>query len=232
MPQIDRIMKMTLNMTAGITLRYANQTIDLHPSGALFWLDASTLIIADLHLIPQSTHWKLSQKEQLEQFAAAQLKQLERSIEQYLPERVLILGDITGIEHKPIQTVFQNWIEKRTEDFGLVKELDVQSHAFYQKLHLNHYAHFIKGPFYISHNPSVQLEMHTLCGQVQPGVWVDGVKESKNLLPSFHVSEHQIILPSFGGNYAKIAMDPQEGVALYPIGAQQIHRFSMLNFQA
>lgn len=221
-------MELINSMNAGVTIQINNQTLDMHPSGALFWLDAAALIVADLHLIPQSTLWKLSQKEHLAHFAQSQLKHLQRVMEQYMPDKVIILGDVTGVEHKPIQTVFHQWISKRPEEFILVKNFSVNSLALYEKLNITHFNSYEKKPFYLSHNPSMQLEHFTICGQVQPGVMVEGIKESKNLMPCFYLNERQLILPSFGGNFAKIEMQPNEEVMMYPIGFDQIHHLSLL----
>ena len=72
---------------------FAGHGFDLHPSGALFWRDASLLIVGDLHLEKASSYHRSGQF--LPPYDTAQtLASLARVIAEMAPRRLLLLGDV------------------------------------------------------------------------------------------------------------------------------------------
>jgi DNA ligase-associated metallophosphoesterase len=72
---------------------FAGHGFDLHPSGALFWRDASLLIVGDLHLEKASSYHRSGQF--LPPYDTAQtLARLARVITELTPRRLLFLGDV------------------------------------------------------------------------------------------------------------------------------------------
>ena len=72
---------------------FAGHGFDLHPSGALFWRDASLLIVGDLHLEKGSSYHRSGQF--LPPYDTAQtLARLAQVINELRPQRLLLLGDV------------------------------------------------------------------------------------------------------------------------------------------
>ena len=72
---------------------FAGHGFDLHPSGALFWLDASLLIVGDLHLEKGSSYHRSGQF--LPPYDTAQtLARLGAVLTDLMPRRLLFLGDV------------------------------------------------------------------------------------------------------------------------------------------
>lgn len=72
---------------------FAGHGFDLHPSGALFWRDASLLVVGDLHLEKGSSYHRSGQF--LPPYDTAQtLARLAQVIAELAPRRLLFLGDI------------------------------------------------------------------------------------------------------------------------------------------
>ena len=72
---------------------FAGHGFDLHPSGALFWQDERLLIVGDLHLEKASSYHASGQF--LPPYDTAQtLDRLAAVIDDFVPERLLFLGDV------------------------------------------------------------------------------------------------------------------------------------------
>ena len=72
---------------------FAGHGFDLHPSGALFWREASLLIVGDLHLEKASSYHRSGQF--LPPYDTAQtLARLDQVITELAPRRLLFLGDV------------------------------------------------------------------------------------------------------------------------------------------
>ena len=72
---------------------FAGHGFDLHPSGALFWRDASLLIVGDLHLEKASSYHRSGQF--LPPYDTAQtLARRAQVITELTPRRLLFLGDV------------------------------------------------------------------------------------------------------------------------------------------
>jgi DNA ligase-associated metallophosphoesterase len=72
---------------------FAGHGFDLHPSGALFWREASLLIVGDLHLEKASSYHRSGQF--LPPYDTAQtLARLDQVITELTPRRLLFLGDV------------------------------------------------------------------------------------------------------------------------------------------
>ena len=72
---------------------FAGHGFDMHPSGALFWRDASLLIVGDLHLEKASSYHRSGQF--LPPYDTAQtLARLLQVLTELAPRRLLFLGDV------------------------------------------------------------------------------------------------------------------------------------------
>lgn len=72
---------------------FAGHGFDMHPSGALFWRDASLLIVGDLHLEKASSYHRSGQF--LPPYDTAQtLARLVQVLTELAPRRLLFLGDV------------------------------------------------------------------------------------------------------------------------------------------
>lgn len=77
---------------AAATVRVAGAALDLLPEGALWWPEAATLVVADLHFEKGSSHARRGAL--LPPYdTAATLARLEAVVDRMRPERIVSLGD-------------------------------------------------------------------------------------------------------------------------------------------
>lgn len=75
------------------TIDFAGRIMILHPSGSVFWPDQATLIVGDLHF--EKASWYHRSGQFLPPYDSGEtLKKLETAMSEFLPERIILLGDV------------------------------------------------------------------------------------------------------------------------------------------
>ena len=101
------------------TIDFAGRKMILHPSGSIFWPDQATLIVGDLHF--EKASWYHSSGQFLPPFDSSEtLKKLETVMSEFLPKRLILLGDVFHDNyawHRMVQTDKERLTKllKRTE---------------------------------------------------------------------------------------------------------------------
>lgn len=177
------------------------QKLSLLPEKAIFWQDASFLILTDLHLgkaghfrkagipIPRSVH-------------EADLLCLQDLIDRHPPKAVLILGDLFHSEINQEWNDFRLFLQKNESlRFILVKgNHDILPEDAYCEENLTVYEEeWYFPPFHFSHHPLENAnDFYNMAGHVHPGYCLKGRRGQQIKLPCFHFGKTTALLPAFG----------------------------------
>lgn len=156
---------------------HLGQNFLLHPYKSLFWEKHKILFIAYIHL-GKTAHFRKSGIPIPEKIHNPDLERIEFLVNYYLPERIIILGDLFHSSYNKTWLTFRFFCE---EEIKLKPELvmgnhDVLDHSHYDFLDL-HPEKLILKPFVFSHK---QMELHksnshyNICGHIHPSVKLSG----------------------------------------------------------
>ncbi len=193
-----------VSMRAGdaiVTL--AGETVELLAERALFWPDARTLFVADVHL-GKAAAFRAGGVAIPRGSTASDLARLDALIERTAALRLVVLGDFlhAAAGRVPaLHAAFARWRathaalsitlvrgnhDQRAGDPPPAWGIDVVSDP-----------HPL-APFVLCHEPVTPRTGHALCGHVHPGVCINrGARESVRL-PCFVLGRRRTLLPAFG----------------------------------
>lgn len=191
----------------------AGATVELLPQRVAYWREASTLLVADLHLgkadalragglpLPEAVLMGVLDKD---------LARLRAAVEATSARRVLILGDLLhatlGVTPQVVAR-FAAWRETvarcrgevqfeivpGNHDRALGKVVEAWSLRVMGERHE-------EGPFAFVHEPPARRDAadakYTWCGHTHPAVWV-GPRSSGMKLACFQIGERVGVLPAF-----------------------------------
>lgn len=215
-------------MNSPFEITKAGQTLLLFPERAVFWKEAHTLILSDLHL-GKSHHF---QKHGIPLPGGIQQRTLERLftlIERTNARRVFLLGDLFHSKYNREWQYFQGWInelkdlsESGLEEIRLIKgNHDILPDEIYEQTGLTLCDAWTEGPFSFVHdrmetriadqNHNVMkddlfhLDRQTFdsvtlrfSGHKHPGIRLKSKGRQTMTLPCFHLTGSDLILPAFG----------------------------------
>ena len=199
-------------------LLLAEQHLLFLPERALFWQEASALLLADLH-IGKSGHFR---KHGIGLPGGAVEKDIERLnhlIEKYNPVEVILLGDLYHSRANKEWEVFSGYLDSRP---GITFYLVPGNHDRYflrnaasSSLQITE-SSWARPPFAFCHEPTAPTTdgLIQICGHLHPGVVLSGKGRMRETLPCFWLKPHCIILPAFGSltGLAKITPAPGDRV--------------------
>ena len=208
------------------TLEFLGQTLRLHPLKALYWVEARTLMIADVHL-GKASHFRKNGIPVPVAVADAGIDVLISVLLDFQPERVWFLGDL-----------FHSTYNREWEDLAaLVQQFSSVSFELIPGNHdiLNASVYsdsglvvlpemLVEGPWLITHHPleTPHPELYNLAGHIHPGVRLSGAGKQTLRLPCFYFGQHQGILPAFG-NFTGIAPLPvKKGDQVFVVADHQV----------
>lgn len=205
----------------------SGQKIQLDPSGALYWVEACTLFLADVH-IGKAAHfskWGLAVPQEVEE---SNLRRLSLAIDTYKPERVIFLGDLFHSQYNKAWSTFVRWRSGYTD---IPFELILGNHDI---LAADRYAEAgiictsglrIFSPFILQHEPLEEaLEQgYGLCGHLHPGVRLRGGGKQILRLPCFYFGKRQGILPAFGGFTGLHLITPEPESRVFVLADGQVY---------
>lgn len=208
------------------TLR--GEELYLLPEKAIIWKRYNSLLIADLHL-GKVSHFRKAGIPVPRTAKRASLDRLEDLLLRYLPDQVIILGDLFHSEYNQAWLAFNDLLERYQEiDFILVEgNHDILEKSLYENSKLTVIPGLLeKAPFIFSHEPleSVHNDMYNLCGHIHPGVRMVGKARQSLRLPCFYFGDHTGILPAFGAFTGCATIQPLEGESVFVIGENRVIR--------
>lgn len=212
-----------------IKIKLAGQEVVLLPEKALLLPAEGVLVLSDLHL-GKATHFQQHGLSIPGEVAKADLRRLDKLLDQYNPEQVVIAGDLFHAAINSEWTWFTTWIQDWNHiDFHLVKgNHDRFPDSIYRDSGLIvHQNQFNLHSAHIIHQPAMHAGSKlTISGHIHPGIKVR-LKGRQNLrLPCFITRSNQVILPAFGQFTGLDTGFVTTGDAVYAIAEGEIFKIS------
>ena len=182
----------------------AGEELFLLPEKAIFWSAARLLLIADLHL-GKSTHFRKRGMNVPMQVLLEDISTLDRLIRQYVPEKVIFLGDLFHSYKNSEWELFGEWALSQSVKWELVKgNHDVLPFDAYDRFNIRiHTTELLIPPFAFSHFPpgkesDFSGELYHLSGHIHPAIILSGAAFQSLRLPCFVFGKRNGLLPAFG----------------------------------
>ena len=188
-----------------------HHTFDLHPSGAVFWQEKKTLLLADVHL-GKVAHFRKNGIPVPRKAEGAFYTKMETLFDTFPIERVLFLGDLFHSNQNNEWHLFAAWVKKQKAALVLVEgNHDVIPAWKFKRLGIAVVDALEEEGFFFTHFPTTQGNGFVFCGHVHPGVKLKGGGLQRLSLPCFFQSHNQIILPAFGAFTGLHLLQAKEG---------------------
>lgn len=206
-------------------LSWQGSTFYLLAEKALYWPEASALLIADVHL-GKVGHFRRHGIAVPHQVVAEDLARIQRLIRRYSPQKLIFLGDLF---HSAYNKEWEQFAGEMKEFFAgemiLVEGNHDRSVAGREKsLGLQLMPAFSFEDFLLVHEPPSSPEPGKtyLCGHIHPGVYMQGSGRQKLRLPCFFQSKETLILPAFGRFTGLHAMTPSPEDQVFVVAEGQV----------
>ena len=203
-----------------------NQTFELLPQKAAFWIEKKTLIVSDIHL-GKAGHFRKSGIPAPTQINNTNLERLGQLMKQLMPERVLILGDLFHSDVNREWLQFEEWRQKysKTPFYLITGNHDRLHNSFYQSADLLIFDELTEEHFLFIHDADEinQTKSHTVvAGHIHPAVKIRGMGRQSLRLPCFVVSEQKFLFPAFGTFTGLHTIKPDESEKVIAIAEDQL----------
>ncbi len=194
----------------------------MHPSGGMYWVERSALLISDVHLGKVSHFRKYG--------AAVPRKALHRNfvlldeaISFFQPKLICFLGDLFHSHLNAEWTLFEQWVAKTPIEIILVAgNHDIISPHKYEQLGIRVVAEMQSGDFLLTHHPEIREGFFNFSGHVHPAIRLRGSGRQSLRLPCFFKAEHQLILPAFGEFTGNHVLEKAKGHEVYAIADETV----------
>lgn len=213
-----------------MTVTILDHTFYLLPERAVYWHDASTLIVTDLHL-GKSGHFRKSGIPVPHQVNKTNIRRLDSLVNRVQPDRLLILGDLFHSDINREWFQFEEWRNKYDQlDITLIIGNHDTLHAsFYSATNLKIYNDLIEGDFRFIHHPkdsTMSEKKYNFSGHIHPAIKLKGKGRQSLKLPCFYQKKQQLILPAFGEFTGLHILPEKEAAHVYPIAGNRVFQLS------
>ena len=176
-----------------------NDHFYLHKTGAVFWKEKNTLLLADTHL-GKVGHFRKSGipvPRKAEGVFYDKIIKLKNSINF---SQIIFLGDLFHSSLNNEWFLFENWVKKSELKIILIKgNHDIIPKLIFEQLGIKTYDDLKIEKFFFTHHPKKINGCFVFSGHIHPGVRLIGKGKQIMKFPCFIYNKDQIILPSFGG---------------------------------
>lgn len=206
--------------------KVCEQSLQLLPEKAIYWVEKQTLILGDLHL-GKAGHFRKSGIPISELVHSKDIIQIEKLINRYQPVRVVFLGDLFHSDYNQSWQPFKKWIETKADiHFQLILgNHDILHPEQYQIKNLEVLDRLDESPFTFTHEPT-QSSMYNLAGHLHPAIRLRGKGRQSIKLPCFYFNQHQGILPAFGHFTGTAALKVKKEDTVFAIADGQVIKVS------
>ena len=195
---------------------------DLDPSGALYWVEKKTLMLADIHL-GKVAHFRRNGIAVPREAEGTFYKKINALFNKFEVERILFLGDLFHSFQNNEWHLFSSWVRQQQIELILIKgNHDVIPARKFKQLGMNITSDLSEDTFYFSHFPTEKEEFFVFCGHVHPGVKLKGAGLQQLKMPCFFQSQNQLILPAFGAFTGLHILTPKEGDRIYVTSGKEV----------
>ena len=176
-----------------------NNHFYLHKTGAIFWKEKNTLLLADIHL-GKVGHFRKSGIQvprKVEGIFYDKISKLKNSLNF---SQIIFLGDLFHSSLNNEWFLFENWVKKSVLKIILIKgNHDIIPKLKFQQVGIKTYNDLKIEKFLFTHHPKKINDYFVFSGHIHPGVRLTGKGKQIMKFPCFIYNKDQIILPSFGG---------------------------------
>ena len=203
-------------------IKIKSQQFILDPSGALYWKEKESLLIADVHL-GKVAHFRKNGVAVPRKAEGAFYKKIAALYTKFSIQRIIFLGDLFHSFQNNEWHLFETWIKKQSIKVMLIEgNHDVIPNWKFKKLGIDVKEYFKEEDFYFSHFPIDKENYFVFCGHVHPGVKLKGAGLQELKLPCFFQSKNQLILPAFGAFTGLHLLTPNEQHQVYVITGKEV----------
>lgn len=203
------------------------QEMELLPQKGVWWPQRRTLLVSDLHL-GKITHFR---KEGIAVPASARLRNfimLDQLVQTYLPERMIILGDLFHNIYNAEWEQFIHWREQYVHLHieAIAGNHDILPRELYDQSAICYRRELYEGNFHFTHDPATQQneDFFTFCGHIHPVFCLRSPSRQSLRLPCYVITARQMILPSFGVFTGGYEMDKSRGREIYVIAEDKVFK--------
>jgi len=176
-----------------------NNHFYLHKTGAIYWKEKNTLLLADIHL-GKVGHFRKSGipvPRKVEGVFYDKISKLKNSLNF---SQIIFLGDLFHSSLNNEWFLFENWVKKSVLKIILIKgNHDIIPKSKFQQVGIKTYNDLKIEKFLFTHHPKKINDHFVFSGHIHPGVRLAGKGKQIMKFPCFIYNKNQIILPSFGG---------------------------------
>jgi DNA ligase-associated metallophosphoesterase len=205
-----------------LEIKIKNNHFQLHPSGAIYWVERKMLLISDVHL-GKVTHFRKHGIPLPQDSVHANFVQLTTVADYFEPKIICFLGDLFHSKMNSEWQLFEEWVNTRPENFILVTgNHDILSPHHYENIGMVIATELLVKDFLFTHEPEERDGYFTFCGHIHPGVTLRGFGRQSLDLPCFFQTSNQLILPAFGEFTGKYFLEPAENDVIYAIAKEEV----------
>ncbi|MGN6647324.1 MAG: ligase-associated DNA damage response endonuclease PdeM [Cytophaga sp.] len=212
---------------SGQLLTIHEQIFELLPQKAMYWRDAQTLIISDLHL-GKASHFRKNGMAIPMDSAMEDLQQLDFLLNTYSPKRLLILGDLFHSEYNQEWELFGALRRKYASIvFQLVRgNHDILKDHHYEKYDIEMHANTLhEHDFIFSHDKvAVKEKQFCITGHIHPGFVLSGKGRQSITLPCFYKKKNTLVMPAFGWLTGLAHMPYDKTAEVFVLTEEAVHR--------
>ena len=204
------------------TLQIQNQTFQLHPTGAMYWLEEEMLLISDVHL-GKVSHFRKFGSAVPQKAVQGNFLKLKSVVDFFNPKKICFLGDLFHSSLNKEWLFFESWKNSVSAEVLLIEgNHDIISPLKYEKLGVKVLPELIITGFLLTHYPEERENCFNFSGHIHPAVRLYGKARQELKLPCFFKTKNQLILPAFGEFTGKHLLTPKEGDEVFVLGKEEV----------
>lgn len=195
-----------------------NQTFWLLPEKALFLPEHKTLVVADVH-VGKAAHFRKNGVAMPVDAVQNELAILSQLITQYVPDKLVFLGDLFHAAPNAEWQALQHWLAERPGTEVILVRGNHDTHVGEDILaQITVVNQWQQGDLLFTHEPLVGVpnSLYNICGHLHPGVRLVGKGKQQLRLPCFHFTKNHGILPAFGSLTGAVAL-PTKHAQVYAV---------------
>ncbi|SMC85488.1 ligase-associated DNA damage response endonuclease PdeM [Pedobacter africanus] len=208
-----------------MTINFKGEQLVLSTERAIYWEAQQMLIVSDLH-IGKSAHFRKNGIQVPSTVGTTDLHRLSNLITQFMPETLLVTGDMFHNNINSDANAFMEWRKKYPDlKVVLVKgNHDDLRNEDYEALGITvHSKELLLFPFRFIHDkPSAIDEYYNISGHIHPGVMLYGKARQQLKFPCFYFGADCAVLPAFSVFTGLKIMTPGKGDSFYVITPQKV----------
>ena len=176
-----------------------NNHFYLHKTGAIFWKEKNTLLLADTHL-GKVGHFRKSGIPVPRKAGGVFYDKIIKLKNSINFSQIIFLGDLFHSSLNNEWFLFENWVKKSELKIILIKgNHDIIPKLVFEQVGIKTYDDLKIEKFFFTHHPKKINGCFVFSGHIHPGVRLIGKGKQIMKFPCFIYNKDQIILPSFGG---------------------------------